>query len=200
MRQAFEAVALVHRERLYRTAVRLCRNATEAEDLVQETYLRAFRRFDRFAAGTNCLAWLQTILRNLFLSRVTRGGREVPSGNSELFERVDGVWAPAVPTPEEEFFRGVIDDRGLAMALERLPAYFREVLLLADVEECPLQEVAERCELPVGTVMSRVFRARRLVRKALGGRPGMYEGPGAAGRAGRRRRIRRLELARVANE
>jgi len=168
----FEAVALVHRARLYRTALGLCRNPTEAEDLVQETYLRAYRRFDSFVPGTNCLAWLRTILRNVFINHVTRGGREVPAGDACAVERGDASEAFAAPpaTPDEEFFLQVLDNRELARALDALPPSFRTVVRLADVEGCSYREIAERCELPVGTVMSRLFRARRRLRRALQGR------------------------------
>ncbi len=166
----FEVVALVHRETLYRTAVRLCRNPTEAEDLVQETYLRAFRRFNRFAPGTNCQAWLRTILRNVFLNRVVRAGREVPEGDGCTLERQRGrgVLAAKVITPQEELLRGLVDDR-LVRALDGLPPSLREVVLLASFGEHSYREIAEMCELPIGTVMSRLFRARRRLRRVLRG-------------------------------
>ncbi|MBI3628199.1 MAG: sigma-70 family RNA polymerase sigma factor [Candidatus Rokubacteria bacterium] len=168
----FEVVALVHRARLHRTALGLCRNPTEAEAQVQETYLRAFRRFDSFVPGTNCLAWLHTILRNVFINRVVRGGREVPAGDACAVECGVASRALAAPTatPEEEFFRRVLDDRELARALDALPPSFRAVVLLADVEGRSYREIAELCEVPVGTVMSRLFRARRRLRRAFRGR------------------------------
>lgn len=168
----FEAVALVHRARLHRTALGLCRNPTEAEDLVQETYLRAYRRFDSFVPDTNCLAWLRTILRNVFVNHVTRGRREVPAGDACAVERGVALDAFAAPpaTPEEEFFLRVLDNRELARALDALPPSFWAVVRLADVEGRSYREIAELCELPVGTVMSRLFRARRRLRRALQGR------------------------------
>jgi RNA polymerase sigma-70 factor (ECF subfamily) len=196
----FEEVALVHRERLYRLALGLCRNRTDAEDLVQEALLRAFRRFDRFTPGTNCLAWLATILRNIFINQVTRQGRLVLLGDDDALERAVADWesGPKTPTPEKEFLRHVIDDRRLAEALERLPRRLREVLLLADVEELSYREIAQRCELPIGTVMSRLFRARRHIRKAL-----TFE-PAAARSDGGRRRMRkgsaRLSLRKALTE
>jgi RNA polymerase sigma-70 factor (ECF subfamily) len=171
-RREFEEVALVHRERLYRLALRLCRNGTDAEDLVQEALLRAFRCFDRFTRGTNCLAWLATILRNTFINHVTRDRRMVPLGDEAAIERALAARDSGrrAPTPEEEFFGHVIDDRRLAAALDGLPWRFREVLFLADVDGLAYREIAQRCELPVGTVMSRLFRARRRLRRALQGR------------------------------
>lgn len=189
----FEAVALVHRARLYRAALGLCRNLTEADDLVQETYLRAFRRFDSFVLGTNCLAWLRTILRNVFINHVTRGRREVPAGDACAVERGGASDAFAAPpaTPEEEFFLRALDDQELARALDALPLSFRAVVLLADVEGRSYREIADLCELPVGTVMSRLFRARRRLRRALQGRGGALNG-GA-------RTMPRLVVAEVAD-
>lgn len=183
-RREFEEVALVHRERLYRFALGLCRNRTDAEDLVQEALLRAFRRFDRFTPGTNCLAWLATILRNIFINQAIRQRRIVLLGDEGAMEHVVARRENIVPTPEEEFLRSVIDDRGLAEALERLPWRFREVLLLVAIDGLSYRETAELCELPIGTVMSRLFRARRLLRKAL------TFGLAPAGSDGRRRRMR----------
>lgn len=180
----FEDVVLVHRDRLYRVALRLCRNRTDAEDLVQESLLRAFRRFDRFTPGTNCLAWLATILRNIFINQVTREGRAVLLDDEGAMEHALAPRENIVPTPEEALLQRTIDDRPLAEAVDRLPPRFREVLLLADVEGLSHREIAQRCELPIGTVMSRAFRARRLLRKAL------TFGPVPAGSDQRRQRIR----------
>ncbi len=132
----------------------------------------AFRRFDSFVLGTNCLAWLRTILRNVFINHVTRGRREVPAGDACAVERGVASEAFAAPpaTPEEEFFRRALEDREVARALGALPPSFRAVMLLADVEGRSYREIAEMCELPVGTVMSRLFRARRRLRRALQGR------------------------------
>jgi RNA polymerase sigma-70 factor (ECF subfamily) len=165
----FEEVALVHRERLYRLALGLCRNRLDAEDLVQETLLRAFRCFDQFTPGTHCLAWLATILRNIFLNQVTRQGTVVLVEDEDALERAaaNSGTGPTAPTPEEEFLRRTISDKRLAQAVDRLPQRFREVLLLAATEGLSNREIAQRCELPIGTVMSRTFRARRLLRKSL---------------------------------
>ncbi|OGL14956.1 MAG: hypothetical protein A3F92_01020 [Candidatus Rokubacteria bacterium RIFCSPLOWO2_12_FULL_71_22] len=185
----FEHVVLVHRGRLYRQALSLCRNRTDAEDLVQETLLRAFRRFDQFTAGSNCVAWLATILRNIFLNQVTRQGSVDLLDGEDALERAVANWGSrsATPTPEEVLLGRVIDDQRLARALDRLPRRFREVLLLADVEELSYREIAQSCELPIGTVMSRLFRARRLLRTAFGLAP--------AGSAGGRRRMPNAAVA-----
>jgi RNA polymerase sigma-70 factor, ECF subfamily len=177
----FEEVVLVHRERLHGLALQLSRNHTDAEDLVQETLLRAFRRFDCFTPGTNCRAWLGTILRNIFINQVTRQGRAVLLEREDTLERVAARWergGPTTRTPEDEFLQRGIEDRRLVEALDRLPRQFREVLFLADVEGFSHREIAQRCDLPIGTVMSRAFRARRLLRKALAGTRARSPGTG----------------------
>ena len=166
----FEEVALVHLDLLYRMALRLTHNRAEAEDLVQETWLRAFRHFDQFDPGSNCRAWLVTILRNAFLTRLRRQGRERlegdltgESGDSAPFE--DSVIERS--TPEEEFFQTVVHG-DVERALKTLPARFQQVVVLADLEGFTYREIAQVLSCPIGTVMSRLFRARQLLRKELG--------------------------------
>ncbi len=168
-RREFEEVALVHMDRLYRMALRLCRKPTEAEDLVQETYLKAFRHFDQFDPGTNCQAWLLTILHNTFVNRVKREGREVLEPEEWGLERraaESSEVVAAIASPEEELLKHVVD-ADLITALERVPPRFREMVLLADVEECSYKEIAQICGAPLGTVMSRLSRGRQLLREAL---------------------------------
>jgi len=168
-RQEFEEVALVHLDRLYHMALRLCRNRSEAEDLVQETYLRAFRHFDQFDPGTNCRAWLFAILRNTFVNRLKREGRERPELEEGELDRAEVNASDILATianPEEELLARV-GAAELVEALEWLPHRFREMVLLADVEECSYKEISQICGVPVGTVMSRLFRGRQLLRKAL---------------------------------
>jgi RNA polymerase sigma-70 factor (ECF subfamily) len=193
-----DETGLVHRDRLSRLARRLCRNRMDAEDLVQETLLRAFRRFDRFTPGTNGPAWLATILRNIFVNQVRRQGRTVLLEDDAALDRVLARrerHEPATLTPEAAFFARVIDDQRLGDALDRLPGPFRDVLLLAAVDGLSHREIAQRCELPIGTVMSRAFRARRLVRRALTagpvvGRPDRGRGGTRLVRANRHPRAR----------
>jgi RNA polymerase sigma-70 factor (ECF subfamily) len=165
----FEEVALVHLNGLYRSALRLTHNRAEAEDMVQETCLRAFRSFHRFNPGSNCRAWLFTILRNAFLNRLRRAGREVLQGDSPAWESApQGVTAPtsARDNPEEEFFQTVLHG-DVDRALKALPLVFREAVILADLEGLSYKEVAEVLGCPTGTVMSRLSRGRHLLREAL---------------------------------
>src|SRR3989338_3563417 len=156
----FEEVALVHLDALYRSALRLTQNRAEAEDVVQETCLRAFRSFHRFNPGTNCRAWLFTILRNTFLNRVRGADREVHEGES-----AEG--RPGAGNPEEELLQTALHG-DVDRALRALPLAFREAVVLVDLEGLSYKEVAEIVGCPVGTVMSRLSRGRRLLRRALG--------------------------------
>ncbi len=167
----FEAVALVHLDALYQFALRLTHNRSEAEDLVQETCLRAFRSFHRFNPGTNCRAWLFTILRNAFLNRIRQAGRDVLAGESVDLESTTfpGVaeTLPARGHPDEEFFQTVLHG-DVDRALKALPLPFREVVILADLEGLAYKEIAQVVGCPIGTVMSRLSRGRGLLRQALG--------------------------------
>ena len=168
-RGEFEDQALVHLDRVFHLALRLTRNRTEAEDLVQETYLRAFRHFDQFDPGTNCRAWLFAILRNAFVNQVKRQGREVPGLDEAELERLETEMTEGVRTvdsPEEELLKRAVG-ADLVAALDRLPLIFREAVVLADVEECSYKEIAQICGVPMGTVMSRLSRGRGLLRRAL---------------------------------
>ncbi len=168
-RQEFEDQALVHLDGVFRLAVRLTRNRTEAEDLVQETYLRAFRHFDQFDPGTNCRAWLFAILRNTFLNQLKRQGHEVLGLDEGDLERREADLlgeGGTIENPEDTLLSRVVD-ADLVAALDRLPVAFREVVVLADIEECSYKEIAQVCGLPLGTVMSRLSRGRRLLRRGL---------------------------------
>lgn len=162
----FEEQALVHLDSLYRTALRLTRNRAEAEDVVQDTYLRAFKSFHRFTPGTNCRAWLFTIQRHVFLNRVRRRQHEQLGDEPTLEAAVASATAPASASPEDEFFQGVLPDE-IDRALRALPPFFREAVILVDLEGFSYKEAAQALECPVGTVMSRLSRSRRLLRRAL---------------------------------
>ena len=166
----FEEVALIHLDVLYRGALRLTANRAQAEDLVQDALVRAFRGFDRFRTGTNCRAWLFKIMRNVFLNRL-RGERETPR-EDEFFEQRSldrlGDAHGMSATPEEEFLQTVVHG-DVDRALRDLPRHFRDAVVLCDVEGFTYKEIAEILDCPMGTVMSRLSRGRRLLRAALAG-------------------------------
>jgi RNA polymerase sigma-70 factor (ECF subfamily) len=164
----FEQVALVHLDALYQTALRLTRNRAEAEDVVQETFLRAFRAFDRFDPGTNCRAWLFTILRNVFYNRTRQAGREVADEDgTRLAEAVESATTAYAPDdPEEELFQSILHG-DVERALNTLPLVYRDAVILADLEGLTYKEVAQVLGCPIGTVMSRLYRGRDLLRRAL---------------------------------
>ena len=165
----FEQAALVHLDALYQSALWLTRNRAEAEDVVQETCLRAFRSFHRFNPGTNCRAWLLTILRNVFLNGLRRGSREMLEGDSMVLEagpESATQEAPSAGNPEEEFFQTVVHG-DVDRALKALPLVFREAVILVDLEGLTYKEVAEVLACPIGTVMSRLSRGRHLLRRSL---------------------------------
>ncbi len=161
--QRFEHEALPHLRSLYATAYRLTRHPQDAEDLVQETYLRAFRGFDRFAPGTHIKAWLYTILVRARADLLRRRGRTIPT--VELEEEGPGV--PAV-APEQER-RLATGGEEVNRALADLPEQFRTAVVLRDVEDFSYDEIARMLGIPIGTVMSRIHRGRALLRAALAG-------------------------------
>lgn len=165
-RGGFEAAVLPLRPVLYRRALHLCRDPQGAEDLVQDTVMRAWRFWPSFRQGTNCAAWLKTILHHIFINGCRRRGRE-----RRLLSAVREVQAQAADghgaRPVDAFDQRLGDE--VLAALSELPMAFREVLLLVDVDGLSYQEAADRIERPVGTVMSRLHRARRLMRGGLQG-------------------------------
>jgi RNA polymerase sigma-70 factor (ECF subfamily) len=170
-RLRFDREALPHLDAVYRFALSLTHDAAEADDLVQETYLKALRAFESFEEGTHCKAWLFKILRNTHINRIRSRSREV-----DLDDRMEAVHAAslagwserAYPTePEAAAILAATRDQ-LAKALAELPADFRTALVLADVEGLAYKEVADIMGTPIGTVMSRLFRGRRMMRERLG--------------------------------
>ena len=161
-------MALVHLDSLYHVALRLTRNRAEAEDVVQEAFLRAFRSFHRFNPGTNCRAWLFTILRNVFLNRVRTQGREVPEAEMGGLDHAEMTSERHVDrNPEEQYLQTMLHG-DVDRALTTLPLAFREAVMLVDIEGLTYREVAEVLGCPIGTVMSRLSRGRALLRRALG--------------------------------
>jgi len=155
----FLAEALPHLGELHRFASRLAREPSAAEDLVQEAFLRAWRGFDRFEPGTNCRAWLYRILILVAWGERRKGARD--SRTLALEDAPEVALATVHPTPE------VFGRDHLLAAFESLPEGHRHVLQLADVEGLRYREVAEALDLPIGTVMSRLSRARALLRRRL---------------------------------
>lgn len=169
-RARFEAEALPHLDALYTMAVRLSRNPDDAHDLVQETILRAYRFFDQFENGTNCRAWMLTILFNNFRNGYRRAAREQPSASSEEFERkveAESLHGDVPDNNPEAMLSGVGMDREVEAALDNLPEEFREALLLVDVQELSYQEISKVLNIPIGTVKSRVSRGRSMLREVL---------------------------------
>jgi len=167
----FEAAAMPFVDALYNTAYRMTRNAEDAEDLVQETYLKAYRYYDKFEEGTNFKAWLFKIMKNTFINNY-RKKQQVPALSDfadieESFEtQVNEDAAPKIKNPEEELLENVLD-ADVQQALDKLPPDYRMVVLLADLEGFSYKEIAEILEVPVGTVMSRLYRGRRLLEQAM---------------------------------
>jgi len=160
----FQAEALGYLDPLYGTALRLTRDPADAEDLVQDTYLKAFRFAGSFERGTNLKAWLFTILHNTYRNRRRHGSRDPVEIDSEVVEAAaDGG---QVHSPEELLLRATIDT-DLQAALDALPGHYREAVWLRDVEELTYQEIATALDVPIGTVMSRISRGRRLLHDHL---------------------------------
>ena len=165
-RAAFEAEALASVDSLYRTALRLTRVPADAEDLVQETYLKAFRAADRFEPGTNLRAWLFTILHNTARNRARDRARDAVTIDSETVDQAaDGPSygrATPVPSPEALLLRQTLTPE-LQAAIDELPEAFRQAVWLRDVEEFSYAEIADMLNIPAGTVMSRISRGRRML-------------------------------------
>jgi len=175
----FEQTTLQYLDDLYATGLRLCRNERDAEDLVQETYLKAFKYFHQYTPGTNCRAWLFRILRNTFINSYRRKVKE-----REILQRQENgslqqslICADSVErfsNPEQRIiYSGLGDD--VTRALDALPGEFRMVVVLSDLQGFSYKEIARIMDTPIGTVMSRLFRARRLLRQSLR-RFGLQEG------------------------
>jgi RNA polymerase sigma-70 factor (ECF subfamily) len=158
---SFEAEALTHLDALYRAALRLTRVPADAEDLVQDTYLKAFRASGQFEPDTNLRAWLFTILHNTARNRARDRAREHITIDSEAVDRVADT-RPGSDTPEMLLLRDTLTPE-LQAAIDALPDAFREAVWLRDVEEFSYAEIAAMLEIPLGTVMSRISRGRRML-------------------------------------
>lgn len=169
-RRRFEVEALPHLNALYNTALRMTQNPSDAEDLVQETYLKAHRFWERYRAGTNCKAWLFKILTNTRINQYVKKSKQPGQVN---FDDVEPMLAQRPPTPLDRATHGDIaafadllhDD--VKVALEAIPEEFRTVLVLSVIEGFAYKEIAQILDIPIGTVMSRLFRGRKLLQKSL---------------------------------
>ncbi|MEX1258599.1 MAG: sigma-70 family RNA polymerase sigma factor [Gemmatimonadota bacterium] len=171
--QTFQNEALAHMAAVYRFALRLTHDADDAEDLVQETYLRAYQNWDKYVPGTRAKSWLFTICRNLFLrgderarrhdeivARESGQGAEATSGEGTVFAAV------GERDPEGAFWRQMIDGE-ILKAIDALPEEYRDVVILSDLEELAYDEISGVLDIPLGTVKSRLFRGRRTLQRDL---------------------------------
>ena len=171
-RSQFTELAMPHMQALYTAALRMTRNPADAEDLVQETFLKAYRAFDRYEDGTNLRAWLYKILTNTFINSYRAAKRRPEKADVEdvedlyLYRRLGELRGEEGRSAEDEVFERFTDDEVKA-AIESLPESFRIAVLLADVEGFSYKEIAEITEVPIGTVMSRIHRGRKALQKAL---------------------------------
>ena len=170
---SFEAEALTHLDAVYRFALRLSGAPDQAEDLVQETFLRAYKSWGQYTRGTAAKSWLFTICRNVFLR-----GRERRQRHDEIVTETVGrdgpgpnpmnpVWVSVLGVdPEGDFFESIVDER-IMQAIDDLPEEYRTAVVASDLEGLPYADIAELMEVPVGTVKSRLFRGRRQLQKVL---------------------------------
>jgi RNA polymerase sigma-70 factor, ECF subfamily len=170
-RATFTKEAMQHAGQLYSAAMRMTRNRSDAEDLVQETYLRAYRGFHGFEEGTNLRAWLFRILTNTYINTYRSKQRRVQETELNdvedlyLYRRI--AHADQASRSAEDTLFDLFTDDDVKAALENLPENFRLPVLLADVEEFSYKEIAEMLDIPIGTVMSRLHRGRKAMQKAL---------------------------------
>jgi RNA polymerase sigma-70 factor, ECF subfamily len=181
-RDAFAAEVLAFLDPLYATALRLTRNRADAQDLVQDTLVKAFRFADRFERGTNLKAWLYTILHNTWRNRRRDAARDTVDVDSERVEAASSASTGPMEsnTPEQLLLRDTLD-ADLQGALDDLPEAFRQAVWLRDVEEFTYAEIAQMLGIPIGTVMSRISRGRRLLYERLSA----SHGPARVGAGGR---------------
>jgi len=169
----FAEQAMEHMPALYAAAMRMTRNKSDAEDLVQETYLKAYRAFGSFQEGTNLRAWLYRILTNTFIN-IYRAKKRRPDESDlddvedlYLYRRLGGLEGATAGRSAEDEVLDQITEGEVKAAIEALPEQFRMAVLLADVEGFQYKEIAEILDIPIGTVMSRLHRGRRALQKSL---------------------------------
>ena len=166
----FEIEALPHMDALYNFALRMTGNSDDADDLVQETFLKAFRFFDKFEKGTNCKAWLFRILKNSYINDYRKQTKEPDKVDYDdvqnFYENIKASDIKAQHTEEDAFNKLMEDD--ISSALQLLPEDFRTVIILSDIEGFTYEEIADFVDCPIGTVRSRLHRARKnVIRKII---------------------------------
>jgi RNA polymerase sigma-70 factor (ECF subfamily) len=172
-RDRFADLAMEHMDSLYAGALRMTRNPADAEDLVQETYLKAYRGFAGFEEGTNIKAWLYRILTNTYINRYRQQKRRPDESDIDdiedfyLYRRLGGIDEARISKSAEDTMFELFTDDEVKDALESLPESFRMAVLLADVEGFAYKEIAEILDIPIGTVMSRLHRGRKALQKRL---------------------------------
>lgn len=175
-RKEFEEDAMQHIDSLYNMALRFTFNKEEAEDLVQETYLKAYRFFDSFEKGTNIKAWLFKILRNTFINKYRKRisipneilHEDIETVNPDISDKQDGQSEGQEISLESKYasLENLMED-DVKQAIDNLPVEYREAILFSDVEEMSYKDIAEITNVPIGTVKSRLNRGRKLLQKAL---------------------------------
>ncbi|MDA8277427.1 MAG: sigma-70 family RNA polymerase sigma factor [Actinomycetota bacterium] len=169
----FAEDAMIYIDALFSAAMRMTRNSAEAEDLVQETYLKAYRGYGSFQEGTNLKAWLYRILTNTFINSYRAKKRRPEESDLDevedlyLYRRLGGLEAVAAGRSAEEEVLDSFTDEDVKAAIEALPEQFRLAVLLSDVEGFSYKEIAEIMDVPIGTVMSRLHRGRKALQKEL---------------------------------
>ena len=172
-KERFAEQAMTHRAGLYSAALRMTRNPADAEDLVQETYLKAYRSFASYEEGTNLRAWLYRILTNTYINTYRAKQRRPTEADLDevedlyLYRRIGALEAATVSRSAEDQLMDMFTDDEVKDAMEALPETFRMAVYLADVEEFSYKEIAEILDVPIGTVMSRLHRGRKAMQKAL---------------------------------
>ena len=168
-RRTFEEEAVPHLSALYNYALRMTRDRDDAADLVQDTFMKAFRFFDSFEQGTNCKAWLFRILKNTYINTYRKTSKGPDTVEYDVVEEFyDTIKDSSVETStlEQQLFEQALDDQ-VSEAIQRLPDDFRTVIILCDIEGFTYEEIAEFIDCPIGTVRSRLHRARKILAATL---------------------------------
>jgi len=163
-KKEFEEIAFSYMDSLYNVALRMTRDGSDAEDLVQDAYLRAYRFFDKFEKGTNFKAWLFKILKNVYINKYRKKSKTPQMVDVSTIESSSDLGVSE--TPENAIFDQLLDD-DITTAMDSLPEEFNLAIVLSDLEGFSYKEIAEILDIPIGTVMSRLHRGRKILRDSL---------------------------------